>query len=362
MGPLPRVAEEAAVEGLRKKRFPQVVQVSDFFDPVQELKDRFARLIGAESGENVAVIPSVSYGLAAVTANTALGPGRNVVLMHEQFPANVYPWRRLAADRGGEIRVVAPEGDWRGQGWSEQVVDAIDSGTAAVAIGTVHWTDGTRYDLPAIKARAEEVGAALVLDGSQSVGAAPLDVSSLQPDALICAGYKWLLGPYSLSMAYFGPRYLTGRPVEETWIAREGSEDFRALVDYRDEYQPGAVRFDVGERSNFALVPALSASLGLLLEWGPEAITDYCRALFAEGLSTLEDWGVEIEEERWRSPHLFGLRLPPGASVERVKSAFEAHRVGVSYRGSSVRVSPNVYNTQDDVGAFLAALKEGLEL
>lgn len=360
MGPLPRVAEEAGVQGLRKKRFPQVVQVGDFFEPVQQLKDRFARLIGAESGLNVAVIPSVSYGLAAVTANTDMGPGRNVVLMHEQFPANVYPWRRLAEDRGGEIRVVAPEPDRRGRGWSERILDAIDDGTVAVAMGTVHWTDGTRYDLPAIRARTREVGAALVLDGSQSVGAAPIDVSSLQPDALICAGYKWLLGPYSLCMAYLGPRYLTGRPVEETWIARKGSEDFRALVDYQDEYQPGAVRFDVGERSNFALVPALSASLGLLLEWTPEAITEYCRTLFADALRTVEDWGVELEEEPWRSPHLFGLRLPPGASRERVKSAFENHRVGVSYRGSSVRVSPNVYNTREDVGAFLNALEEEL--
>ena len=360
MGPLPRVAEEAGIVGLRKKRFPQVVQVSDFFEPVQELKDRFAGLIGAESGESVAVIPSVSYGLAAVTGNTELGPGRNVVLMHEQFPANVYPWRRLAEDQGGEIRVVEPEEGCRGQGWTERVLDVIDEDTVAVAMGTVHWTDGTRYDLPAVRARTREVGAAFILDGSQSVGAAPIDVSSLQPDALICAGYKWLLGPYTVSMAYFGDRYLSGRPVEETWIARKGSEDFRALVDYQDEYQPGAVRFDMGQRSNFALVPALSASLGLLLEWGPEAITDYCRRLFSDALERVELFGVEIEEERWRSAHLFGLRLPPDASLDRVKAAFQAHRVGVSYRGASVRVSPNVYNTEDDVAAFLAALEQGL--
>ena len=360
MGPLPLAAEEAGVEGLRKKRFPQAVPVSDFFEPIQELKERFARLVGADSWRHVAVIPSVSYGMAAVTANTELGPGRNVVLMHEQFPANVYPWRRLSKDRGGEVRFVAPEGQNRGQAWSERILDAIDEGTVAVAMGTVHWTDGTRYDLPAIRARTREVGAALVLDGSQSVGAAPIDVASLQPDALICAGYKWLLGPYSLSMAYFGSRYLNGRPVEETWIAREGSEDFRALVDYQDEYQAGAVRFDVGQRSNFALVPALSASLGLLLDWGPAAITEYCRTLFSEALPTLKEWGVGVEDDAWRSPHLFGLRLPLGASRERIQSSFEAQRVGVSYRGASVRVSPNVYNTDRDVEAFLAALEKGL--
>ncbi|MDH3222211.1 MAG: aminotransferase class V-fold PLP-dependent enzyme [Gemmatimonadota bacterium] len=360
MGPLPLASEEAAIRGLRKKRFPQVVQVEDFFRPVEELKARFARLIGAPSGDNVAIVPSVSYGMAAVTGNTELGPGRNVVVMHEQFPANVYPWRRLAQDRGGEVRVISPREGCRGQGWSERVLDAIDDATVAVAMGTVHWTDGTRYDLPAIRRRTRDVGAALIVDGSQSVGAAPIDVSALAPDALICAGYKWLLGPYSVSLAYFGDRYLGGRPVEETWIARKGSEDFRRLVEYQDEYQPGAVRFDVGQRSNFALVPSLSASLALLLEWTPAAITEYCRELFTTAIDSVQEWGVGVEEEPWRSPHLFGLRLPADVSIGGVQAAFEAHRVGVSFRGSSVRVSPNVYNTPEDVTAFLSALKEGM--
>ena len=85
-----------------------MVQVDDFFTPVLELKTRFANLVGAPSPDDVAVIPSVSYGMAAVTLNTPLGPGRNVVLVHEQFPANVYPWRRLALEEGGDVRVVAP--------------------------------------------------------------------------------------------------------------------------------------------------------------------------------------------------------------------------------------------------------------
>jgi len=360
MGPLPRAAENAAVEGLRKKRFPQVVQVEDFFRPVEDLRARFARLIGASDAAHVAVVPSVSYGMAAVTANTEMGPGRNVVVMDEQFPANVYPWRRLTQDRGGEVRVIASDSGSRGRGWSERVLDAVDANTAAVAMGTVHWTDGTRYDLAAIRGRTRDVGAAFIVDGSQSVGAAPIDVSSLQPDALICAGYKWLLGPYSLSLAYFGDRYLDGRPVEETWIARKGSEDFRRLVDYQDEYQPGAVRFDVGQRSNFVLVPALAAALDLLLEWTPEAITEYCRGLFAEALVSVKEWGLGIEEEPWRSPHLFGLRLPAGVALDVMKQAFEVRNVGVSFRGSSVRVSPNVYNTDDDVAGFLEALAAGL--
>ena len=367
MGPLPKAAERAGVEGLRAKRFPQAIAPEDFFRPTDQLREKFARLVGAERAEDVATVPSVSYAVSAIARNTELGPGRNVVVLHEQFPGNVYPWRRLAADQGGELRVVAPRGPGtdgggpgRGEGWTERVLDRIDAGTAVVAMGAVHWTDGTRFDLSAVRERTREVGAALVVDGTQSVGAAPLDVAALRPDALVVAGYKWLLGPYSLSLAWFGERYLEGVPLEETWIGRRGSENFAGLVEYVDDYQPGAIRFDVGQRSNFALVPALAASLDLILEWRPEHVSAYCAALVEGVLPRLRALGLGVEEDRWRSAHLFGLSLPAGADAERVKACLARRRVGVSFRGSSIRVSPNVYNTQADMEALVAAMEDAL--
>ena len=361
MGPLPRVAERAGIEGLRAKRFPQAIAPEDFFRPVDELRARFARLINAPDPRCVATVPSVSYAVSTITRNTAVGRGRNVVIVHEQFPGNVYPWRRLVDEKGGELRVVGPVGGgMRGEGWTERILDRIDGATAAVAMGTVHWTDGTRFDVEAVRERTRAVGAALVLDGTQTVGAVPFDVRALDPDALVVAAYKWLLGPYSLSLAWFGERYLDGVPLEETWIGRRGSENFAGLVGYRDEYQPGALRFDVGQRSNFALIPALSASLDLVLEWRPERISDYCAALVAGALPRLRDLGVRVEDERWRCPHIFGLGLPQRVKPERVKLSLERHRVGVSFRGSSVRVSPCVYNTEEDVEALVAAFADVL--
>ena len=361
MGPLPRAGEEAGIEGLRAKRFPQAISPEDFFRPADELRARFARLVGAPRPEDVATVPAVSYAVSTIARNTRIGPGRNVVVLHEQFPGNLYPWRRVAADKGGEVRVVGPPGDGRrGDGWTERILDRIDAGTAAVAMGTVHWTDGTRFDLEAVRERSRDVGAALILDGTQSVGAAPLDVSALAPDALVVAGYKWLLGPYSLSLAWFGERYIDGAPLEETWIGRRGSENFAGLVEYVDEYQPGAARFDVGQRSNFALIPALSASLALVLEWGPARVSAYCADLTRELFPRLRAIGVRVEDDRWRSAHLFGLGLPAGTDAERVKASLDRHRVGVSFRGASVRVSPNVYNDGRDVEALATALEEAL--
>ena len=369
MGPLPMVAEQAGIEGLRGKRFPQAIAPEDFFAPVDGVRERFARLIGAPEPNRIATVPSVSYAVSTIARNTRAGRGSNIVIVHEQFPGNVYPWRRLVAEQGGELRVVTPPGEvgggsrptgGRGEGWTGRILDRIDAGTVAVAMGTVHWTDGTRFDLKAIRARTREVGAALVLDGTQTVGAAPLDVAALSPDALIVAGYKWLLGPYSLSLAWFGERYLDGVPLEETWIARRGSENFAGLVEYVDEYQPGALRFDVGQRSNFALIPALSASLDLVLRWRPERVSAYCASLMDGAFARLRNLGVRVEDSRWRSPHLFGLGLPPATDPDRLRAALARHRVGVSFRGASVRVSPNAYNDGADVAALVAAFEEAL--
>lgn len=359
MGPLPKVAERAGIEGLRAKRFPQAIDPEDFFRPADELRARFARLINAPEPNRVATVPSVSYAVSTIARNTETGPRCNVVIVHEQFPGNVYPWRRLVEERGGDLRVVQPAGDGvRGEGWTERILDRIDGGTVAVAMGTVHWTDGTRFDLRAVRERTREVGAAMILDGTQTVGAVPVDVQELAPDALIVAAYKWLLGPYSLSLAWFGERYLDGVPLEETWIGRRDSENFAGLVDYMDEYQPGALRFDVGQRSNFALIPALSASIDLVLEWRPERVSDYCRALMADAFPRLRDLGLRIEDDRWRSPHLFGLGVPEGVDTDRLKDSLGRHRVGVSFRGTSVRVSPNVYNGPTDVTALVSAFSE----
>jgi selenocysteine lyase/cysteine desulfurase len=362
MSPLPRVVEEAGMRGMVGKRDPSLLEPEDFFRDSQEVRRLFASLVNAPDPDAVAIIPSVSYGIGIATRNTLLTSGQNIVLLHEQFPSNVYGWRRLAWERGAQIRTVGPgDGEFRGRGWNERILEAIDGDTGVVALAPVHWTDGTLFDLEAIGDRAREVGAALVVDGTQSVGALPFDVQRLRPDALIVASYKWLFGPYSIGVGYFGPRYLDGVPLEEGWIARDGSQDFRALVEYQDRYQPGAVRFDVGERSNFILVPMLVAALQLVLEWGPERIQSYTRQLSQDLLEEAQSLGYAIEEDSHRVGHLFGLRMPPGVEMECLKEALQREKVSSSLRGSALRVSPHVYNDEEDVEALRRALRAGAQ-
>jgi selenocysteine lyase/cysteine desulfurase len=319
-------------------------------------------VIGADDARRVALMPSVSYGIATAARNVSCAPGQNVVIAAEQFPSNVYAWRRLARERGGELRTVASPvaAPPRAEAWTGALLAAIDAATAVVALPQVHWTDGTRFDLEAIGARAREVGAALVIDGTQSIGAMDFALDRIRPDAVVCAAYKWLLGPYSLGFGWFGPRFDDGVPLEETWIARAGSENFQGLVDYRDEYQPGAARYDVGERSNFVLVPMALSSLALVLEWGPERIQRYVDALFGDVVREAAELGFLVEPRAGRGAHIFGLRVPAGTDLRALNEALQARNVFASLRGSALRVSPNVYNDEGDAEALIAALRAGI--
>lgn len=360
MSPLPKRVEAVGIASIRRKAVPSEIAAEDFFDAGERLRSAFARLVNAGDPRRVAIIPAASYGLATVARNTLIGAAHRVVVAHEQFPSNVYTWRRLCQDTGAQMVTVEPPEDTtnRATEWNQRMLAAIDRDTAIVAIPHVHWADGTVFDLEAIGARARDVGAALIVDGTQSVGAMPFDVSRIQPDAVICAGYKWLMGPYSLGTLYVGPRYEQGVPLEENWISRRGSEDFRGLVNYQDEYQPGALRYDVGERSNFILVPMLLEGIELVRDWTPMAIQEYCRELTRPMFDPLRALGYDLGDEAGRAAHLFGIRVPARLDVAEIQRRLASRRVSVSARGSAIRVAPHVYNDEADVAALAEVLTD----
>ncbi|HEX8691654.1 MAG TPA: aminotransferase class V-fold PLP-dependent enzyme [Longimicrobium sp.] len=362
MGPLLKRVEQAGIAAVQRRRDPTSITPEDFFSEADKARRLFAGLVRSNEPERVAIVPGVSYAMATVARNLPLGAEQNVVAAHAQFPSNVYGWRRACADAGAELRTVAPPdpAEGRGEAWNARLLEAIDGRTALVALGNVHWADGTRFDLERIGERAREVGAALVVDGTQSVGAMPLDVRRVRPDALVCAGYKWLLGPYSLGLAWYGPRFDGGVPLEETWLARRGSEDFARLVDYADDYQPGAVRYDVSERSNFTLMPMLVAALEQVTAWRPEEVQHYCRELTRGLIAEARSLGYAVEDEPWRGAHLFGIRLPAGVELPRLQRLLAERRIAVSLRGDAIRVAPNVYNDERDVAALAEVLRAAL--
>lgn len=208
---------EAGLEGLKQKKRPYIIATSDYFEPVIELKKLFAKVIKVDDYNRIATIPSVSYGMANAANNIQLKPGDEILLIHEQFPSNYYIWKRLADQYDATLVTIKPPKtkENRGQQWNQNILNAITEKTAVVAMGNIHWSNGTLFDLKAIRTQTKQYNALLIIDGSQSVGALPFSVKELQPDALICAGYKWLFGPYGCGYAYYGPYFDNGIPIEE---------------------------------------------------------------------------------------------------------------------------------------------------
>ena len=358
MGPLSLATQEAGIAGVRRKANPATITAADFYNESDEARRLFAQLINVPDPARIAIIPSASYGIATAARNLPCRTGQNIVVTGEQFPSNVYAWRKLARGRGAQIRTVSPlSSKQRGAAWNDALFEAIDERTAIVTVPHVHWTDGTLFDLARVSERARAYGAALVIDATQSIGALPFDAQQIRPDAVICAAYKWLLGPYSLGFAYYGSRFDNGEPIEENWITREGSEDFRGLVNYRDAYQGGALRYDVGERSNFALMPMAIAAMREILERRPERVQAYCRGLCKDAIEEIRSLGFAVEQEPWRAAHLFGVRMPPSVDLQALHGALQRASVSVALRGSALRVAPNVYNDAEDVAALLACLR-----
>lgn len=345
--------EEIGLAAIRKQSQPNSIMRSEFFQPVDTIKKEFAKLVSVDDPDRIAIIPSVSYGLANVANNLQLATGDKVLVVAEQFPSNIYPWLRVIEEAGAKLEVIEPPSQKnRGANWNELILESIDDQTKMVAIGNVHWADGTLFNLAAIRKKTLQHQALLVIDGTQSVGALPFSVAELQPDALIVAGYKWLMGPYSIGVAYYGPAFDNGRPVEENWINRKDSDDFAQLINYKIEYRPKAARYSMGEQSNFILCPLLLGALQQLNEWNPSHIQDYCKKITASAIESWTELGLDIESENHRAHHLFGIRLTDDFDSVRLKELLEQHRIAVSFRGTAIRVSPNVYNYVEEVATL----------
>ncbi len=113
----------------------------------------------------------------------------------------------------------------------------------------------------------------------------------------------------------------------------------------------------MAERANFFLAPIAEASLELLLRWSPVRIQRYCRELTRDLLDEAKTLGYEVEEEAWRSSHLFGLRMPEALDLFVLRDALSERNIVISLRGTALRVSINVYNDEEDVRVLAEALR-----
>jgi len=352
MSPLMKPALQAGTAGLARKAHPWEVTPDKFFTGSDEFRSIAAPLLDC-SADCIAIVPSASYGIATAARNLPVKKGQSILVLAEQFPSNYYAWQRRAEENSASLKIVPwPENN----DWTAAVLDSLTADVAVAALPHVQWTSGGRLDLVRIGEACRKLGAALVLDLTQSLGALPFSVRDVQPDFAVAASYKWLLGPYSVGLLYVAPKWQGGIPLEENWIQRANARDFASLILYTENYDAGARRFDMGERSNFALLPAAVRAMKQLLEWEVAQISETAGALNRQLANAAADLGFSAPAEPWRAPHYLALRRKEAIPKE-LPEMLAREKVFVSVRGSSIRVTPNVYNTIDDCERLIACLR-----
>jgi selenocysteine lyase/cysteine desulfurase len=312
-----------------------------------------ARLVGARP-ENVALMVNTSYGINLAARALPLAPGSVVLTFDREFPANVYPWMALAADRGvGLERIPVVHGLP-----DEQALEArlARGGVSAVAVSWVSFATGYRVDLARIGALCREHGAFFVVDAIQGLGAVPLDAPACGIDILACGAQKWLLSPWGTGFVYVRDGLVASlTPHAVGWMSVRDSDDYSRMCDYDLTYRDDARRFEVVTLpyQDFA---GLNASLELLFELGVEEVAGHVASLAGR----IVEWASDRDDVRLVTPADAARRAgvvavaprDPRAASARLAAAGVAH----SLREGAIRLSPHCYNTADEVDRALASL------
>lgn len=360
--PLMKSAEEAAIKSIQRERNPAEISVSDFFSIQEEIKSSYSSIIKAAQSQ-IALIPSTTYGFASVLNNIKGKTNGNAIIVKEAFPSGYYSLENWCKRENNNLKIIHPPQNTRqvGEKWNELLLDAITNDTSIVLIPTVHWMSGLKFDLQSIGQKCAQVGAKFIVDGTQSVGALPIDVEAYKITALICATYKWLFGPYSLGLLYVNEELNHGTPLEESWMNRKNAQNFRSLTDYEPAYTPGAGRYNVGQSSNFILLPILKESLAQINTWTVPAIQLYCKNLIQELKEFVSEIGISFEEEKYFANHLFSMQLTSKLDETRLKENLEKGNLILSIRGDHLRISTNVFNDKEDMDALIQAIKNSMD-
>jgi selenocysteine lyase/cysteine desulfurase len=359
--PLPIAAQEAGRAGVARKGRPWLIEAGFPAEQHERARRAAARLINADPAD-VALIPSVSYGVAAAAKVLPVPAASRVLVLADDHSSAVLEWITRAPGGAFTVEVVPQPDDGD---WTAAVLAAIERRGAAplalASISSVHWSDGGLVDMERVAAALRRQGAALLIDATHAVGVLASDVRALDPDFLVFPTYKWLVGPYGRAFLYIGKRHQDGVPLEQTSYGRRAISSERAPYFRDTEFVAGARRFDMGERDHFVSLEMASIGMELMTEWGCDAVAvrlQHLTGRLAEGLS---DAGVSVPKPPLRAPHILSLGFPEGMPERLIERLAAAH-VYVAPRIGRLRISPHVYNDEDDVDRFIAVFLQLISL
>jgi selenocysteine lyase/cysteine desulfurase len=319
-----------------------------------ETRQRAAELIGARA-EEIALVGPTSLGLSFVAEGLRIKRHQNIVIYHDDYPSNVYPWMTMA-DRGAEVRFL----NIREYGCIRlrDVLGQVDENTRIVALASCHFLSGYRIDIAAIGKELRERGILFCVDGIQTLGAFGMDAGQI--DFLAADAHKWLLGPCAAGIFYVRSEAQNElRPTTHGWHNLR-CPNYVALDDL--EYKRDARRYEAGSHNLLGIV-GLRASLDLLLEIGVENISRDLlkkRALLVSGLHakgyTVLAGNAPAQNTgsitSFFKPELNMAALHARLEEEKIVASLRTDRQGQKY----IRLSPHFYNTEPVLNRVLELL------
>ena len=355
--PLPLAVQEAGRAAVARKGQPWKLESNFQSQQYERARKAAAALIGADPVD-VALIPSVGYGVATAGKVMTIPRGSRVLVLQDDHTSPVLEWMSRAQAGGFAVETVKQPGDGD---WTSAVGEAIERAEAAplalVSISSVHWSDGGALDMARISQAAKAKGAALLVDATHDVGVRRIDVKALDPDFLIFPTYKWVLGPYGRAFMYVAKRRQDGVPLEQTSAARKAvsAED---TIYFRDiAYAEGARRYDMGERDHFISMEMAAVGMEMMAGWGNEAIVARLSMLTDRLADGLANSGVRVIDKKLRAPHVLSLQFPNGMAPDLPKK-LAAENVHAAPRLGRLRISPHVYNDEEDVDRFVEVFRK----
>ncbi|MDP1752870.1 MAG: aminotransferase class V-fold PLP-dependent enzyme [Reyranella sp.] len=355
--PLPLAVQEAGRAAIGRKGQPWKPEAGFQSQQYERARKAAAALIGAETAD-VALIPSVGYGVSTASKVLEVPRGSRVLVLQDDHTSPVLEWMSRAETGGFAVEQVKQPADGD---WTSAVLEAIDRAGAAplalVSISSVHWSDGGALDMARIAKAAKAKGSALLVDATHDVGVRKIDVKLLDPDFLIFPTYKWVLGPYGRAFMYVAKRHQNGVPLEQTAAARRAvsAED---TVYFRDiAYADGAKRYDMGERDHFVSMEMAAIGMEMMAAWGNAPIVARLSMLTDRLADGLANTGVQVIDKKLRAPHVLSLAFPKGMAPDLPKR-LAAENVHAAPRLGRLRISPHVYNDEEDVERFVEVFKK----
>ena len=350
VAPLPRRAGETLRLWVADQEQNGVVHWPSWGHKVEVARANVARLINAHIDE-IAFICNTTQGIGLIAEGYPWKPGDSVVTAAEEYPSNLYPWMNLA-DRGVTLRTVPTRGD--GRIWIDDLAAAIDSTTRVLTISHVEFASGFRNDLDALAELCQERGIALFVDAIQGLGPLTIDVKKTPIDFLAADGHKWLLGPEGAGLLYIRREWIERlRPIGVGWKSVVSSYNAPG-IDFT--LKPNAQRWEGG---TFAMAPlqAFARSIELFLEIGPQVVSERIldRAEAVRELARSAGWTVHGSTHPQDVAGIVALEKP-GVDPDAFALSLRGQRIALACRRGRVRVSPHMYNDDDDLTRLSEAL------